>query len=222
MCAWLVVGPRLRVTAESEEIVRLDRELRDTHARLQLMQTYVRPASPHPVRPSACMPIMRPPEGRKPCRLLSLTGCGGCCLVVAMVSRYDHLEAKTKAQSEIQQGSIDQLEEYNERIRDLRRALQASTRTPPTHPHACMNRPSFRPLTMSSRGDGGGCAVGGEQDAQREKEELELQASQVSDLEERNRELKQLNDHLEQQITKLCESPFISEAFQKQERWVNG
>jgi glycine cleavage system pyridoxal-binding protein P len=43
----------------------------------------------------------------------------GCVL-----SRYDHLEAKTKAQSEIQQGSIDQLEEYNSRIRDLRRALQ--------------------------------------------------------------------------------------------------
>lgn len=140
--------------------------------------------------------------------------------MVVAVSRYDHLEAKTKAQSEIQQGSIDQLEEYNERIRDLRRALQASTRTPPTHLYAY--RPSFRPLTMRLRGGGGGCAVGGEQDAQREKEELELQASQVSDLEERNRELKQLNDHLEQQITKLCESPFISEAFQKQERWVNG
>ena len=38
--------------------------------------------------------------------------------------RYDHLEAKAKAQTEIQQGSIDQLEEYNERIRDLRRGLQ--------------------------------------------------------------------------------------------------
>lgn len=49
----------------------------------------------------------------------------GVCLVCACVlSRYDHLEAKTKAQSEIQQGSIDQLEEYNSRIRDLRRALQ--------------------------------------------------------------------------------------------------
>lgn len=46
----------------------------------------------------------------------------GVCLCVP--SRYDHLEAKTKAQSEIQQGSIDQLEEYNSRIRDLRRALQ--------------------------------------------------------------------------------------------------
>jgi hypothetical protein len=40
----------------------------------------------------------------------------------------------------------------------------------------------------------------------------------VSDLEERNRELKHLNEHLEAQITKLCESPFISEAFQKHER----
>ena len=93
--------------------------------------------------------------------------------------RYEHLEAKNQAQSEIQHSSIDQLEDYNSRLRDLRRALQ---------------------------------------ETQRDKEEAVLQAARLPDLEEKNKELKQLNEHLEEQVTKLCESPFISEAFQKQER----
>ena len=38
--------------------------------------------------------------------------------------RYDHLETKAKAQSELQKGSFEQLDEYNRRIRELRRALQ--------------------------------------------------------------------------------------------------
>jgi len=37
--------------------------------------------------------------------------------------RYDQLEAKTRAQRDVQKGQFDQLDEYNRRIRDLRRAL---------------------------------------------------------------------------------------------------
>mmetsp|Transcript_13984 Transcript_13984/g.18340 ORF Transcript_13984/g.18340 Transcript_13984/m.18340 type:complete len:404 (-) Transcript_13984:32-1243(-) len=68
---------REHATAESEEILRLQGELRSTTAKLQLLQT-----------------------------------------------RYDHLEAKAKAQRELQEGSLDQLEEYNKRLRDLRRVNQ--------------------------------------------------------------------------------------------------
>ncbi|GMH77661.1 hypothetical protein TrRE_jg7069 [Triparma retinervis] len=64
-------------TVEGEEILRLQRELRDTAAKLQLLQT-----------------------------------------------RYDHMESKTKAQNELQQGSFEQLEEYNRKIRDLRMKVQ--------------------------------------------------------------------------------------------------
>ena len=38
--------------------------------------------------------------------------------------RYDTLESKAKAQRDIQKSQFDQLDEYNRRIRDLRRALQ--------------------------------------------------------------------------------------------------
>jgi len=34
------------------------------------------------------------------------------------------MSSKTKAQNELQQGSFEQLEEYNRRIRDLRRQVQ--------------------------------------------------------------------------------------------------
>ena len=64
-------------TSEGEEVMRLQRELRDTGAKLQLLQT-----------------------------------------------RYDHMESKTKAQNELQQGSFEQLEEYNRKIRDLRMKVQ--------------------------------------------------------------------------------------------------
>ena len=39
-------------------------------------------------------------------------------------TRYDHLEAKARAQTELQQGSFDQLEDYNKQIRRLRGVLQ--------------------------------------------------------------------------------------------------
>jgi len=42
-------------------------------------------------------------------------------------SRYDHLEAKSRAQAELHGGSFDQMEELNSQLRELRRNLQQIT-----------------------------------------------------------------------------------------------
>ncbi|GMH78351.1 hypothetical protein TL16_g07766 [Triparma laevis f. inornata] len=127
-------------TAEGEEIIRLQRELRDTAAKLQLLQT-----------------------------------------------RYDHMESKTKAQNELQQGSFEQLEEYNRKIRDLRMKLQ---------------------------------------EAQHDKEVADSRAGRAEEYEEQVRELSEQNRYLEDQVTRLCEAPFLSNSgvksavtdFDRQER----
>jgi hypothetical protein len=93
--------------------------------------------------------------------------------------RYDTLESKAKAQRDIQKSQFDQLDEYNRRIRDLRRALQ---------------------------------------DAQADKEDAERKASRVDELQERVGDLQGTNRRLEDELTKLCEAPFISEAYDKQDR----
>ena len=116
----------------SEEILALQREVRESHARHQLLQT-----------------------------------------------RFDHLEAKARAQRELQGGSFDQLEELNRQVRDLRRALQQ---------------------------------------AGEDKEAAEEKAEQAAELMERVRELQTSNRDLEEEIQRLCQSPFISEAYEKQER----
>ena len=50
-----------------------------------------------------------------------------------------------------------------------------------------------------------------------EKEASDLQAMRVTELEERNRELRAANRSLEDKITHLCEAPFISDAYGQQE-----
>ena len=50
-----------------------------------------------------------------------------------------------------------------------------------------------------------------------EKEISDIQAVRVSELEERNRELRAANRSLEDKITHLCEAPFISDAYGQQE-----
>ena len=81
------------------------------------------------------------------------------------------MESKTKAQNELQQGSFEQLEEYNRRIRDLRRQVQ---------------------------------------EAQHDKEVAESRSSRAEEFEEQVRELSEQNRYLEDQVTRLCEAPFLS------------
>ena len=90
-----------------------------------------------------------------------------------------HLESKAKAQVELQQGSYDQLEDYNRRIRELRRAVQ---------------------------------------DLQLEKTNAEARASKAEELEIELYELREQNEKYEAQIRKLCESPFISAAYEKEQK----
>jgi len=83
----------------------------------------------------------------------------------------------------------------------------SSTTAAPANPLPLLPPPPPSPLPSSPT-----------QEANREADDAKAQAALVQDLEEKNKELRQLNDHLENQVTKLCESPFISEAFQKHER----
>lgn len=41
-----------------------------------------------------------------------------------MQARFEHLEARGRAQSDLHAGSVDRLEETNRQMRDMRRALQ--------------------------------------------------------------------------------------------------
>eukprot|EP00618_Florenciella_parvula_P035425 CAMPEP_0119482828 /NCGR_PEP_ID=MMETSP1344-20130328/10518_1 /TAXON_ID=236787 /ORGANISM="Florenciella parvula, Strain CCMP2471" /LENGTH=1126 /DNA_ID=CAMNT_0007517281 /DNA_START=194 /DNA_END=3571 /DNA_ORIENTATION=+ len=93
-------------------------------------------------------------------------------------TRYDHLEAKARAQTELQQGSFDQLEDYNKQIRRLRGVLQ---------------------------------------DLQSDKIAAEARAANLDEKESELRELREQNANYEQKIKTLCESPFISDAYKKQD-----
>ncbi|KAH8052323.1 thromboxane A2 receptor binding protein [Aureococcus anophagefferens] len=56
------------------------------------------------------------------------------------------------------------------------------------------------------------------EDAQADKEDAERKASRVDELQERVGDLQGTNRRLEDELTKLCEAPFISEAYDKQDR----
>ncbi|KAG5181255.1 hypothetical protein JKP88DRAFT_241524 [Tribonema minus] len=91
-----------------------------------------------------------------------------------LAARYEHLEARGRAQGTLHAGSVDRLEETNRQMRDLRRALQ---------------------------------------DMAHQKDVAEARAARADDLEEASLELRQQNRALEEQITLLCESPFIGKAY---------
>jgi protein fantom len=55
------------------------------------------------------------------------------------------------------------------------------------------------------------------EDLRHEKETTDMKASRVQDLEEANLELRQANRSLEDKIARLCEAPFISDAFGQHE-----
>lgn len=56
------------------------------------------------------------------------------------------------------------------------------------------------------------------QDVLHERDVAVARSARVDDLEETVSELRRQNKELEDQVTKLCESPFISQAFREQER----
>ncbi|CAM9771908.1 unnamed protein product, partial [Ectocarpus sp. 6 AP-2014] len=94
-------------------------------------------------------------------------------------ARFDHLEARTLAQADLHEGSVDKLQETNRQLRDVRRQLQ---------------------------------------DALHERDVAVAKCGRVDDLEETVSELRRHNKELEDQVTRLCENPFISQAFRDQER----
>eukprot|EP01038_Epipyxis_sp_PR26KG_P008719 gene8719-11781_t len=93
-------------------------------------------------------------------------------------TQYDYLVSKTSAQSESYKKSEEQIEDYQQKIRELRRTLE---------------------------------------ELKHEKEYSDGKAMKVSSLEELVNELRQANRNLEDRITRLCEAPFISDAFGQQE-----
>ncbi len=86
-------------------------------------------------------------------------------------SRLDNLEARGKAQHELHEGSVDQLEETNHQIHVLRRALA---------------------------------------DVAHERDVAAAKATRTDELEESTLSLRSQNRALEEQITHLCEDPFIA------------
>lgn len=93
-------------------------------------------------------------------------------------TQYDFLVSKTSANSSKYKQSESQIEEYSQKVRDLRRALE---------------------------------------DLRYEKETTDAKASRADDLEEVVSELRSANRSLEEKISRLCESPFIGDAFGQQE-----
>jgi Ca2+-binding EF-hand superfamily protein len=93
-------------------------------------------------------------------------------------TQYDFLVSKTSANSSKYKQSESQIEEYSQKVRDLRRALE---------------------------------------DLRYEKETTDAKASRADDLEELVSELRAANRSLEEKISRLCESPFIGDAFGQQE-----
>lgn len=93
-------------------------------------------------------------------------------------TQYDHLQSRALTQDKMNKDCEHKLEEYAQRIRDLRRALE---------------------------------------DLRNEKEITDIKANRVDELEEQSMELRKLNRNLEDKIAKLCEAPFINDAFGKEE-----
>jgi Ca2+-binding EF-hand superfamily protein len=93
--------------------------------------------------------------------------------VALFQTRYEHLEARERAQHDLHEGSVDRLEEANKQLRELRRALQ---------------------------------------DIAHERDLAAAKASRADDLEETAREMRQANRRLEDQLTRLCENPFLGGA----------
>lgn len=89
-------------------------------------------------------------------------------------TQYDHAMAKNNAQSEAYKLAEEQIEEYAQRVRELRRALE---------------------------------------DLRHEKDICDIKANRVDDLEDQVMEMRQANRSLEDKIARLCEAPFISDAF---------
>lgn len=93
-------------------------------------------------------------------------------------TQYDHLQSRAQTQDKMNKDCERKLEEYAQRIRDLRRALE---------------------------------------DLRNEKEITDIKANRVEELEDQTMELRKLNRNLEDKISKLCEAPFINDAFGKEE-----
>jgi myosin heavy subunit len=89
-------------------------------------------------------------------------------------TQYDYLVSKTSAQNENGKNSEARVEEYHQKVKDLRRSLE---------------------------------------ELRYEKEISDVKAARVDALEETVRELRQSNRSLEDKIARLCEAPFISDAF---------
>ena len=89
-------------------------------------------------------------------------------------TQYDYLVSKTTAHSAASNQLTSQIEDYQLRIKELRRSLE---------------------------------------ELRSEKELSDIRAARVENLEDTVAELRQANRSLEDKISRLCETPFISEAF---------
>ena len=97
-------------------------------------------------------------------------------------TQYDFLVSKTSAQGQGTKALETQMEEYANKVRDLRRALE---------------------------------------ELRHEKEASDIKAERVDDLDQLNNELRRSNRSLEDKIARLCEAPFISDAFGQHESRVS-
>lgn len=93
-------------------------------------------------------------------------------------TQYDFLVSKTSAQGQSSKALETQMEEYANKVRDLRRALE---------------------------------------ELRHEKEASDIKAERVDELDQLNSELRRSNRSLEDKISRLCEAPFISDAFGQHE-----
>lgn len=89
-------------------------------------------------------------------------------------TQYDYMVSKTTAQTEANKHADAKIEEYHQKVKELRRSLE---------------------------------------ELRHEKEISDAKAMRVESLEDTVSELRQANRSLEDKITRLCETPFISDAF---------